>query len=89
MSRKQEDHVIVAIHITDRMKQAARVQQVFTQYGGLIKTRLGLHETAGKAGSPQGIILLELVGAEKHAGAIIKALNAIAGVEAKSIVFEH
>ncbi|MEI6972394.1 MAG: hypothetical protein WCL44_12865 [bacterium] len=87
--RRKASHVIVAIHVTDRVKQASRVQELLTRYGSSIKTRIGLHEASGTAAGPNGVILLELIGAERNCHAIIASLNAIAGVEAKSVVFEH
>ena len=55
MAEKEKDrHVIVAIHVTDRVEQASVVQTVLTQYGGFIKTRIGLHEATGKGASPNG-----------------------------------
>lgn len=87
--KTKDDHIIVAIHVTDRLEQAALVQAVFTKYGKSIKTRLGLHEANGKTAAPNGIILLELVGSQRQSAGLIAALNAITGVEAKSIVFGH
>jgi hypothetical protein len=87
--KKKNSHIIVAIHVTDRVKQVIRVQSVLTKYGGYIKTRIGLHEAKGKSASPNGIMLLELVGAHRCCKDILAELNAISGVEAKSIVFEH
>ncbi len=89
MSKKKDNHIIVAIHVTDRVKQASRVQSILTKYGGYIKTRIGLHEAKGKAASSNGLILLELVGAQRCSNIIIAELNAITGVEAKGVIFEH
>lgn len=89
MPRKPPDHIIVAIHVTNRVKQASQVQQVLTDFGGHIKTRIGLHETTASAASRTGVILLEMVGAQARCLSILPALNAIAGVEAKSVSFQH
>jgi len=86
---KKDDHIIVAVHVTDRVKQASRVQAVLTKCGANIKTRVGLHEASGRAVSPNGVILLELVGTPRQCQALIDALNAIVGVEAKCVVFTH
>jgi hypothetical protein len=88
MARK-EHHIIVAIHVTDRLKQASLVQSVLTKYGRFIKTRIGLHEATGKSSAPSGVLLLELVGAKNHTKSIMAALGGIAGIEAKLVVFEH
>jgi ACT domain-containing protein len=87
MKKKLGDHIIMAIHVTNRVKQASRVQDVLTKYGASIKTRIGLHEaTQAKA---NGLILVEFVGTQRRSDNMLAALNAITGVEAKSIVFEH
>jgi len=79
----------VAIHVTDRVKQAGMVQAVLTRHGANIKTRIGLHEPATHGSSPNGIILLELVGPQALARTVIASLRKIGGVEAKSVVFAH
>ena len=48
----KEDHTIVAVHITDRLKEAVEVQKLLTRYGGQIKTRLGLHEIGTPVPTP-------------------------------------
>ena len=86
---RKSHHIIVAVHVTNRVKQASQVQSILTEHGGCIKTRVGLHEASGRSASPNGVILLELVGSERRAEKIIAELNATTGVEAKSIVFKH
>jgi hypothetical protein len=86
---KSHKHILVGVHITDRVKHASEVQKVFTAYGAHIKTRLGLHDVEDRTSSPNGIILLELVGDEKKCSSIVKKLSAIKGVEAKKMVFSH
>lgn len=84
-----DKHVIVGIHITERLENAAKVQQLFTEYGCNIKTRLGLHEASKDVCSPNGLVLLEMVGDEKHCLSIIDKLSAIKGVYAQKMVFDH
>ncbi len=86
---RKQDHIIVAIHVTDRVKQAGMVQSVLTQYGGHVKTRIGLHEPTTRGASPAGIIILELVGTQDLGRTVMAALKKIRGVEARSIVFTH
>lgn len=82
-------HVILGVHITDRVRRAERVQHLFTQYGCQIKTRLGLHDADESFCSPNGLILLEVVGAPKDIAALETALKAVAGVDVKKMVFRH
>jgi hypothetical protein len=89
MEEKTSDHIIVAVHITNRLRQASEVQNVLTEYGLNIKTRVGLHEATQQEASPSGVIILEMVGEAQRCHGIIGTLDAIEGVEAKSVVFEH
>jgi hypothetical protein len=89
MATKKCKHIILGVHITDRLKEAAEVQRLLTQYGANIKTRLGLHEVQEKSAGPNGLLLLELVGGNKPAKELAAKLNKLAGVEVKSFTFEH
>jgi hypothetical protein len=84
-----ENHFILGVHITERLKNAGQVQEVLTEFGGNIKTRLGLHETDGRHGSPNGLLLLEMVGGEARGEAVLARLAAIDGVYCKKMVFDH
>lgn len=85
----ERKHVILGVHITDRVKRAERVQQLFTRHGCQIKTRLGLHDADESYCSPNGLILLEVVGAPKEIAALEKSLKAVAGVDVRKMVFGH
>lgn len=93
MAGKRDNHVILGIHITDRIKEAVEVQKSLTLFGGYIKTRLGLHEVeqcnGESVGSKNGLVLLEMVGSEAKAHELAAKLNAIEGVEVKTMVFQH
>jgi hypothetical protein len=82
-------HIILGVHVTERLKNALEVQRLFTEYGCNIKTRLGLHEVNGTACAPAGVVLLELVGDEKDCLALGDKLGAIPGVEVQKMVFAH
>ena len=85
----QEDHVILGIHITNRLRNASEVQKVFTEYGCNIKTRLGLHEVADNYCAGEGVVLLELVGGQEIREGMMGKLKGIAGLEVKEMVFAH
>ena len=86
---KADAHVILGIHITDRLRRAGAVQEVLTAFGGHIKTRLGLHEIGVQTGSPNGLVLLEIVGPEKISRAMTRQLKAIRGIDVQRMVFTH
>jgi desulfoferrodoxin-like iron-binding protein len=82
-------HVILGVHITDRVKHAAGVQGVLTDFGCNIKTRLGLHEVQADVCSPNGLMLLEFCGAEAQCEDLEARLAAVEGIEVKRMIFDH
>ena len=93
LEAKRDGHIILGVHITDRITEAVEVQKQLTRFGGYIKTRLGLHEVeepdAGSAGSKNGLMILELVSNEQKARELSEALSGIEGVEVQSMKFRH
>lgn len=83
------NHIILGVHITDRIKHVDKVQHALTEYGCSIRTRLGLHEADKGFCSPNGLLLLEMTDDVKTADALAAKLNAIEGVEVKKMVFDH
>jgi metal-responsive CopG/Arc/MetJ family transcriptional regulator len=70
--------------LNNRVKNAVKLQDVLTESGCIIKTRLGLHE-AGDACSNEGLIILQLAGSEEEIQALEKKLNSVDGVKAKNV----
>jgi len=85
----QAKHLICGIHITQRLEHALQVQQVLSEFGNNIKTRLGLHEVNDPRGEPNGIVLIEFVGSEAMFDEFAQKLGGIVGVEVKQMVFDH
>lgn len=83
------DHIILGIHVTDRLREASELQKVFTEFGNNIKTRLGLHEVQEGYSSPGGIVLLELVGPLEELVTLRTKLQGIVGLEIQQMVFRH
>lgn len=84
-----EKHRIVGVHITNRVHRASEVQKTFTDFGCSIKTRLGIHEASENICSPNGLILLEVVGADAEIDKMVAKLKTIEGVETKEMKFGH
>jgi hypothetical protein len=83
------NHIIAAVHVTERLTKAQEVQRLLSEFGCNIKTRLGLHDTGPGACSPNGLLILELVGEPAACHALLQGLNAIEGIEAKHLTFTH
>jgi hypothetical protein len=82
-----DDHIILGIHIGDRLQKAASVQAVFTEYGCNIKTRIGLHDVDDRSCSPSGVVLIEFFGGGDEAAAMMAKLNDVEGVTVQKMVF--
>jgi metal-responsive CopG/Arc/MetJ family transcriptional regulator len=81
-------HIILGVHVTDRMQEAGVVQKLLSQYGCSIKTRIGLHDVSENHCSTRGVILLEMFGDEAPIKELAKQLAAVKGVEVKRMVFK-
>ena len=84
-----DDHIILGIHVTNRLKNAVDVQKIFTEYGCNIKTRVGLHDVDANACSPSGVVLIEFFGSDDEATAMMATLNEVEGVHVQKMVFDH
>jgi hypothetical protein len=84
-----DDHIILGIHVTNRLKNAVDVQKVFTDYGCNIKTRIGLHDVDENVCSPSGVVLIEFFGTDEAATAMMATLNEVEGVQVQKMVFGH
>ena len=84
-----DDHIILGIHVTNRLKNAVEVQKVFTEYGCNIKTRVGLHDVDADVCSPSGVVLIEFFGSDDEATAMMAKLNAVEGVIVQKMLFGH
>jgi metal-responsive CopG/Arc/MetJ family transcriptional regulator len=75
---------IMAVLVNYRSKKAGEIQNILTEYGCIIKVRLGLHE-AGNVCSEEGLIILQLEGEKAQIAAFQNALNSLEGVKANII----
>lgn len=78
---------ILGILITDRQKEAGKVQNVLTKYGCSIKTRLGLHEVTDDVCSTSGLLLLELIGDISEMDKLENELVVIEGTQTQKMIF--
>ena len=88
MAANKESHALLAVHITNRLKEAPLVQKTLSQFGDAIRTRLGLHQVDKDYSSPEGILILDIV-KEAKARQLQKSLGRIKGIETKLVVFRH
>ena len=81
---KKTKRTILGVHVAQRTKHTAKVQNILSDYGCSIRTRLGLHEAGHGFCSPNGLIVLEVV---EKAGELAAALARVPGVTVKKMVF--
>jgi hypothetical protein len=82
-------HILLGIHVTDRMKKAVEVQKIFSDYGCYIKTRLGLHDATEEYCASSGVVVLEILDNEAVRQEMVSRLQQIDGLEVKEMVFDH
>ncbi|WP_353893486.1 hypothetical protein PRVXH_000231 [Proteinivorax hydrogeniformans] len=75
---------VMTVLVNNRKSSAIRVQELLTESGCIIKTRLGLNG-GGEACSDEGLIILELKGDREKIQALEGSLNKVEGVKAKNI----
>lgn len=78
---------IMAIKINGRLNRAPHVQEILTQYGCNIETRVGFHEASQDQCSMDGFIVLQLCGEKDEIQAMHRDLDKVDGVSAKLIDF--
>ena len=78
---------ILGVLITDRQKEAGKVQNLLTKYGCSIKTRLGLHEVSDDVCSTSGLLLLELTGDVSEMDKLEKELVGVEGSQTQKMIF--
>ncbi len=81
--------IILGIQITNRVERVPEVQRVLTEFGCLIKTRLGLHDVSDSSCSPTGLLIIETYGDEASVLEMEARLAAIPGVSVQKMVFEE
>ena len=76
------------IVINKRKNDSVKVQQVLTEWGCLIKTRLGLHADTLDNCSEIGTIFIELVGDTDKHKELAALLGKMSGLSAKLVQME-
>jgi hypothetical protein len=79
---------IMGIQLQQRRETATSVQNLLTENGCFIQTRLGVHQASTDSCSEQGLIILEFIDhSDKEVAALEKNLSEIDGVVVKKMVF--
>lgn len=76
---------VLLVLVSMRKEAATTVQKILTEWGCLIKTRLGLHEGVLDDCSESGLLFLELAGQKDQHTELARKLNLVKGVQAKLV----
>lgn len=76
---------VLLLLVDNRRQVAPEVQQILTDYGCYIKTRLGIHDNVLNQCSETGLIFLELVGEKEKHNELIKAIDLLDGVDGRLV----
>ena len=79
--------IILGINVTSFEKNSGDVQQILSEYGCSIRTRIGLHDVAEGLCAPNGLILIEFIGGSEKAVEMTQKLTVVPGIEVKQMVF--
>jgi hypothetical protein len=79
--------VILGVKVDNRLKEIPAVQNILSEYGCYIRTRLGLHETGKDYCAPGGLLILELSGTPAKLASMEAKLKKIKGIVVKKMVF--
>ncbi len=79
---------VITILVRDRIKEAGKTQKLLTEYGNIIKTRLGSHEVSEDVCSRIGVIILQLAGNPDEWTIFENKLSEIGGIEYKCSTFD-
>jgi hypothetical protein len=80
---------IIGIGLKNRLQDANKLQSIFTKYGYLIRTRLGLHHFKEQHSADEGVLILELEGDAGECLAFENELLEIEGLEVQKMVFKY
>ena len=76
---------VLLVLVSMRKEAATTVQKILTEWGCLIKTRLGLHEGVLEDCSESGLLFIELAGEKDQHTELARKLNLVKGVQAKLV----
>ena len=79
---------ILGILLRKRMTKSTDFQDILSRHGCNIKTRIGIHSSTDHVCSPDGVILLDVVGEDADIQSLEKDLRNIDGAEIQKMVFE-
>ncbi len=79
---------VMVILVGDREHAAVNLQKLLTEWGCLIKTRLGIHDGVLDECSTEGLVILEVVGDQDKIDELCRKINLLHKVKAELVKLE-
>ena len=79
------EKTVLLVLINDRKESAVTVQKILTDWGCMVKTRLGIHDGVLDNCSNCGLLVLDIVGEKAKNEEMTRKLNLIKGVSAQLV----
>ncbi|HQP91796.1 MAG TPA: hypothetical protein PLU24_03895 [Candidatus Omnitrophota bacterium] len=76
---------IMVVALDKRRAEAPEAQKILTEFGCIIKTRLGIHDGVMDKCTDQGLIILELVGTDEEKKQLGQRLENLPGTRVKVV----
>ncbi len=76
---------LLIVTLGNRLHTATKFQQVISEFGCIIRTRIGLHDEIKGRCSNQGVIILELIGEKNKQKTLARKITALVGAKVKLV----
>jgi len=81
------DTTILGVLLRKRVQSSESFQEIISRHGCIIKTRIGIHNVANNVCSPDGVILLDIIGDDAEIAALENDIKSIEGAEVQKMSF--
>jgi hypothetical protein len=79
------ERTVLLVSLNDRKQTAVTFQKILTDWGCMVKTRLGIHDGVLNKCSNSGLVILDIVGQKKKLTEMTRKLNLVKGIKAKLV----
>jgi len=79
------EKTVLLVLLSDRKETAVTFQKILTDWGCMVKTRLGIHDGVLDHCSNYGLVVLDIVGEKQKLEEMTRKLNLVKGIKAQLI----
>ncbi len=77
------EKTVLLVLLSDRKETAITFQKILTDWGCMVKTRLGIHDGVLDKCSTYGLVVLDIVGEKDKLEEMTRKLNLVHGIKAQ------